>query len=159
MCNGPSVDRARESTKRTGDPIAHSLLKMDKGFHKRICQKFDICYLIYKQNLAFTKYPETQIWKLGKESILVYHISPRIQLLTSTHFIAESQSQQFIESMSSRHFYSFLTDGSTDVGNVDNEVIAVVYCKRDDKAAEIKSYGRYVSVPAPHRMIEWTTMA
>lgn len=66
------------------------------------------------------------------------------------HFIAQSQRQRFIEdTMTSCNFYSFLMDGSTDAGNIDNEVIAVLYCQRDSKAAEIKSYVRYFSTQAP----------
>ena len=34
-------------------------------------------------------------------------------------YLATTQHQEFLESLSSSHFYSFLMDGSTDKGNVE----------------------------------------
>ena len=38
-------------------PIAHSLLIMDKMTQDRINKKFDICYVMGIECLAFAKYP------------------------------------------------------------------------------------------------------
>ena len=37
-------------------PIEHSLLSMDKTVHDRM-MKFDICFVMAKENMAFQKYP------------------------------------------------------------------------------------------------------
>lgn len=44
---------------------------------------------------------------------------------TFTRYIAESQRQNFLQSFSSLNFYSFLMDGSTDVGNVEDELVLI----------------------------------
>ena len=40
-------------------------------------------------------------------------------------------------------------DGSTDASNVEQELVVLLSCKRDDTAAEIKSYARFFSVATP----------
>ena len=38
-------------------PIARSLLSLDAQTSEQLQRKFDICYVLAKQNMAFTKYP------------------------------------------------------------------------------------------------------
>ena len=63
-----------------------------------------------------------------------------------THYIAESQRQSFYESLTQSNFYSFLMDGSTDAGNVEDELVLVQYCIQNDAAQEIRSSVRFLSV-------------
>ena len=46
-----------------------------------------------------------------------------------TGYIATSQSQEFFKLLSSCHFYSYVMDGSTDRGTVENEPM---YCHKHD---------------------------
>lgn len=66
-----------------------------------------------------------------------------------TLFIAESQCQVFLHMLSAAPFYSFLMDGSTDAGNVEDELIAILYCFMDDVAQEVRSCGRYFALEVP----------
>ena len=66
-----------------------------------------------------------------------------------THFIAKSQRQIFLSSLSSNPFFSFLVDGSTDSGNIEQELVFVLYSYKDDTAKEIRSCTRYLSVVSP----------
>ncbi len=59
-----------------------------------------------------------------------------------THFIAEAQSQNFICSLSDT---SFLMNGTTDAGNVEDELVVALCCKKDDVSREIKSCARHLS--------------
>ena len=66
-----------------------------------------------------------------------------------THYIAENQHQYFFaQEFSLVKFFSFLMDGSTDASNTENELIMIVFCKKDDDAQQIMSCIRYVSVEA-----------
>ena len=42
-------------------------------------------------------------------------------------------------------------DGSTDAGNIEQEMIFVLYCKRDDKAKMMRSHTRYLALLSPTR--------
>ena len=71
--------------------------------------------------------------------------------LHKTKDIAENQQQQFICFLSKAQYFSFLMDGSTDIGNVEDEVVALVYHTKDDATEEIKSCARYFSVQVPEK--------
>ena len=49
--------KATNTALTTYAPIARSLLSMDKSLEERMGKKFDICYVLSKENLAFRKYP------------------------------------------------------------------------------------------------------
>ena len=40
-------------------------------------------------------------------------------------------------------------DGSTDAGNVEDELVVILYCYRDDTAQEARSRARYLSLEVP----------
>ena len=67
------------------------------------------------------------------------------------HYIAESQRQDFHHQLSSCHFYSMLMDGSVDKGQVENELMVILYCNRDDTSQEMKTCAQYYSVLEPAR--------
>ena len=68
-----------------------------------------------------------------------------------TYYIAEAQRSMFLQSLSQVNFFSFLIDGSTDAGNIEQEMIFVLYCKRDDKAKIMRSHTRYLALLSPTR--------
>ena len=68
-----------------------------------------------------------------------------------THFIAESQRQQFLHSMSGNIFFSFLMDGSTDCSNIGVEFVLVVFCKKDDSVSEVQTRTRYLALVKPDK--------
>ena len=61
--------------------------------------------------------------------------------------IAESQRQSFLAGFPS----SFLMDGSTDAGNIEDELVLVQYCKKDEATEEIRSCMRYISLEVPQK--------
>ena len=85
--------------------------------------KFDLCYLMAKEGIAFEKY--VVLYELearhGADLSYAYKTAPSAKLFT--HYIAESQCQQLLQlqTLSETMFYSFLMDGITDAGNVEQE--------------------------------------
>ena len=132
-------------------PIARSLLVLDDREKGKMKRKFEICYVLAREGLAFLKYPsfhalaERQGVELGSS----YKIADSARIFT--HFTAESQRQQFCQSLSttSTLFFSFLLDGSTDAGNVEQELVFMLFCYKDDNAKEIRSCTRYLAVVNP----------
>ena len=129
--------------------IARCFSKMDATTQERLKKKFDVCYLLAKENMAFVKYPA--ILELeerhGVDVGFAYRTKDSAKVFT--HYIAENQRQYFFaQEFSSVKFFSFLMDGSTDASNTENELIMIVFCKKDDNSQEMKSCIRYVSVEA-----------
>ncbi len=124
-------------------PIAQSLLSMDKSFQERMGKKFDVCYMLAKENLAFRKYPAIHELESRHGVDLGQSYATKDSAKLFTHYIAESQRTAFMESLSTAHFYSFLMDGTTDAGNIEDELIVIISFCKDDTAGEVGSFARY----------------
>ena len=68
---------------------------------------------------------------------------------TFAHYIAESNRQQLLEKLAQAKFFSLLIDGSTDTGNVDNELFMVVWCDCDGADEKIHTRTTYFHVGRP----------
>ena len=77
-------------------PISHLLTSMDETTKKRMGKKFDICYVMAKENLAFAKYPALEA-RHGVDLGFAYKTKDSAK--NFTHYIAESQRKQFIFSL------------------------------------------------------------
>ena len=121
-------------------PIARALLVLDDQEKERMKRKFEICYILAREDIAFLKYApfHALVERQGVEIGSSYRRADCAK--TFTHFIAESQQQNFLHSMmSTTKFFSFLMDWSTDAGNTEVELVLVLYCQKDDVAHEIIS--------------------
>ena len=93
--------------------------------------RFDVAYVMAKESIPFAKYPSlVQLEKRhGVELGHAYNTQESAKKFTGC--IAKTQRQAFLSSFfSTSHFYSLLMDGSTDAGNVEDEVIVLVYCNK-----------------------------
>ena len=129
-----SADQAKARNKPITSyaPIARSLLVMDKTLEEKMCKKFDICYLLPKENLAFRirKYPAIHELETRHGIDLGQKYAIKDSAKTFTHFIADSQCSAFLESLSTAHFFSFLMDGTTDAGKIEDELVVIMtFCR------------------------------
>ena len=132
-------------------PIARCLLRMDQTSKERMCKKFDICYVMTKENMAFRKYPVLHELEIRRGVDLGPAYRTKDSAKNFIHYIAEAQRHTFMEDLPSVHFFSFLMDGSVDVGKVEDELIVILYCMKDNSSEEIWSCTRFFSVQAPSR--------
>lgn len=135
--------------------IARCLFTLDGDTRGRLRKKFDLCYLMAKEGIAFAKYPALHALEVRHEVNLgtAYAIPDSAKLFTS--YLANSQRQAFLTSVLGRsHFYSFLMDGTTDAGNQEDELIVLQHFFKDDLAREIRSSTQYFSVHTKKLMPE-----
>ena len=114
-----------------------------------MCKKFDICYVLAKENLAFRKYPAIHQLESRHGVDLGQSYTTKDSAKSFFHYIAESQRTAFINTLSTMHFYSFLMDGTTDAGNVEDELIVIMGFQKDDTAGEVGTFARYFSLEVP----------
>ena len=93
-------------------PIARCLLRMDQTSKEQMHKKFDICYVMTKENMAFRKYPALHELEIRHGVDLGPAYRTKDSAKNFTHYIAEAQRHTFVEDLSSVHFFSFLMDGS-----------------------------------------------
>ena len=118
--------RASQESISAYAPVAKSLLHIEKSERTRLLKKFDLCYILAKE----VKY--SVLAKLEKRhgvDIGTYLNKARAQEFT--HYIAESQRLQLRRKLMGAKFYSAMIDGSTDAGNIDDELVMVQYCALD----------------------------
>ena len=143
------VRKAANEPIKMYSPLARCLLSMDETTKKRMEKKFDIAYLLAKENLAFMKYPAVYQLEAKHNVDLGIAYKTKESAKSFVHYIAESQRASFIRSLSKCRFYSFLMDGSTDSGNIEDELIVIMYCIKDDVAEKVKSCARFFEVQVP----------
>ena len=80
----------------TYSPIAHSLLVMHKMVQECMKRKFDICYIMAKENLGFRKYPALHELEERHGVDLGFAYKTDVSAQTFTYYIAESQRQTFL---------------------------------------------------------------
>ena len=73
--------------------------------------------------LAFSKYPSTCELETQHGVDVGATYTNENAIKTFCHFIAESQREELAESLSNAKFFSLLMDGSTDKGNIDDELL------------------------------------
>ena len=56
-----------------------------------------------------------------------------------------------MEALSSTFFYSFIMDGSVDAGRIEDELIVILYSRKENSSEEIQSCTRFLSVQMPSR--------
>ena len=126
-------------------------MNMDAATKERMKRKFDICYVMAKEGMAFSKYPALYDLESRHDDDLGIAYKNDVSAKSFTHYIAQSQRQHFLCSLSNSHYFSFLMDGTTDSGKVEDELVVVLHCKKDDVAKEIKACARYLSVVTPNK--------
>ena len=132
-------------------PITKSLLAMDKSLQEKMSKKFDICYVLAKENMAFSKYPAIHELEIRHGIDLGHSYATKDSAKLFTHYIAESQRSAFMRSLSIVHFYSLLMDGTTDAGNIEDELVVIMTFCKDEVAGEVRSFARYFSIEVPTR--------
>ena len=95
-------------------PVARSLLNLGDTEKVRLKRKFDVCFTMAKEGLAFEKYvPTCELEERHDVDIgMAYKTAPSASQFT--HFIAQSQHHRFLEDLAGKKLYSFMMDSSTD---------------------------------------------
>ena len=66
-----------------------------------------------------------------------------------THYVAQSQWQQVLETIVQVMLFLLLIDGSTDKANIDNEIFMAVWCDTDGSDEKIHTQTSYFHVGRP----------
>ena len=146
-------DQAKERNQSlaTVAPIVGSLSKLDVTARERLRRKFDLCFVLAKEGIPFTKYAPFHQLEVRHEVDLGLSYTNDVAAKCFSHYIAESQWKSHADFVQENvPYFSFLMDGTTDVSKMEDEAVVMLYCKKDDFTKEIKSCTRYLSVANPN---------
>ena len=140
--------QAESSGLSTSDyaPIAKAFNKLPDDEREKLKLKFDIANFVAAENLPFVMYPKIcQLESHHGVKIGTSYVNENAGK-EMIHFTAESKRQELQKKLANAKFFSLLLDGSTDTGNIDNEIILVVWCDKDTSDEKIHTRMAYVSV-------------
>ena len=130
-------------------PIAQLLQGLSVDERAKLSKKFDIAYFAATEKLAFTKYPSIcQLEARHGVDIGTSYLNKSAGM-TFCHFITESRRQELRTILSSAKFFSILMDGSTDKGNIDDELFLVLYCDTNGSDEKVHTQMSYFTVARP----------
>ena len=113
--------------------------------------KFDIAYLIAKEHLAFAKMaPLCDLLERHGVNIGTGHKNQKA-CATFIDFIALERQQAIVNSLASAKFFSLQLDGSTDVGNVEDEVFLAVFCDLHSADGRLHVHNEFLTIRRPSR--------
>ena len=119
--------------------VGRSMSTMDEETRARMRHKFDVCYVMAKHSIPFAQYPA--LLELEKQhGVDIGHAY-------NTPASAKSFSR-FISMFHESRFFSLLMDGTTDAGNVEDELLVIRF---RSKAQEVVSCTQYLSVHSPEK--------
>ena len=130
-------------------PIAQAFNKLSDDEREKLRVKFDIAYFIATENLPYTKYPklcelETRHGVRVGTSYVNENAGKEF-----IHYIAELRRQELKQTLANAKFFSLLLDGSTDTGNIDDEVLLLVWCDRNGRDEKVHTQMEYFTVVRP----------
>ena len=130
-------------------PIARALHKLSNEERARLRRKFDIAYFVATEKLSFLKY--SRICELEKKhgvDLGTSYVNEHAGR-TFIHYIAEARKEELIDLLRKADFFSILLDGSTDKGNIDNELMMVVWCDINAEDEKVHTRISYFNVIRP----------
>ena len=122
------VDSAKAKGESTAmvSPIAACFSTLDET-RAKIKRKFDVCYLMAKENIPFVKYPALLELETRHGVSLGLAYSTDFSAQSFTSYIALTLRAAFVDKLSTQSgFFSFSMDGTTDAGNLD-ELVVITY--------------------------------
>ena len=130
-------------------PIAQSLSVLSDDVKAKLRVKFDIAHFVATEKLAFSKYPQICSLEAHHGVDVGTSYTNEAACKTFCHYIAESKRDDLSKCLSRAKFFSILMDGSTDSGNIDDELFLVLWCDVDGSDEMVHSRMSYFTVARP----------
>ena len=91
-------------------------MKLDATARERLHRKLDLCFVLAKEGIPFTKYVPFYQLEVRHEVDLGLLYTNDVAAKSFTHYIAESQQKSYTDFFKENvPYFSFLMDGTTDV--------------------------------------------
>ena len=129
--------------------IAQVFNKLGYDEREKLQVKFDRAYFVATENLPYTKHPK--ICELETRHVVnigTVYVNENAGK-DFMHYIAESRRRELKQTLANARFFSLLLEGSTDVGNVDDEVFLAVWCDCTQSDEKVHTRMKHFTVMRP----------
>ena len=127
-------------------PIARAFEKMDVSIMASVKRKFEIAYYICKRHLPFTEMgPMCSLEEKHGVNLDTGYKNDKA-CAVFVEFIAQERREALVNAISK---VSIQADGTTDKGNIEEEMFHVVYCDFQLSDTKVQVYSRFLAVRQP----------
>ena len=122
-------------------PIARAFSSLDPSAEEKMKKRFDIAYWLCKEKLSFSKMTSLCEIEIRHGVDLGTGYKNNQACASFVHYIAKEQRDQLRSVLAKSRFFSIQGDGSTDSGNVEDELFVVLYFdpSRSDGRVHVRS--------------------
>ena len=130
-------------------PIAKALSTLDASSEQRLKRKFEIAYMLCKQNLPFTKM--APICELEERHGVDLGSGYKNDQACATFvgYIAQEQRELLASALGKVRFFTIQADGSTDSANMEEELFLVLYFDPHATDGKIHVQDKFLTVRQP----------
>ena len=104
-------------------PIVVALTSLSEDEKVRLRHKFNIAYWLAVEKISFWKFPSICYLETRHGVNVGTTYTTETAAKSFTGYIAQAQRNELAVNLQKAKFFSLLLDGSTDAGNVDNELL------------------------------------
>lgn len=124
------------------------LCQLSPSQRTQLQNKFDIAYFTAIEKIPFRKYPRIcELEARHRVSRTAY--TNEVSCKTFTQYIADAKRKELLNKLKKVKFVSVLIDGSTDKGNVDDELFMAVWCEHNSSDETIHTKTTFFHVEKP----------
>ena len=143
------IQRGKGVSVTAAAPIVVALNTLGDEERARLQKKFDITYYLSKEKLPFRKYPGICELEARHGVNIGNAYTTEKASKGFAHFIAEASRMKVVTQLKNCKFLSILLDGSTDSGNVDNELLMAVHFDREGADEKVSTKISYFRISRP----------
>ena len=125
------------------------LSTMDEAAREKMKRKFDVAFVLAKNNLPMNKMRAICDLEERHGVDLGQGYKNNQACATFIEYIAMEQKQGLISTLSMVKFYSIQADGTTDTGNIENELFLIVYLDYNSSDGRVRVLNKFLTVRRP----------
>jgi len=130
-------------------PIVVALNNLSEDERVKLRHKFDIAYWLAMEKISFRKFPSVCELEARHGVNIGSTYTTETAARSFTSFIAQAKRNELADKLQAAKFFSLLLDGSTDAGNVDNELLLAVWFDKDGVGEKVYTRTSYLCISRP----------
>ena len=145
----------RQTTTATGQsstsnaPIVVAFTSLSEDKMVRLRHKFNIVYWLAVEKIPFRKFPSVCDLEARHGVNIRITYTTETTANSFTGYIAQAKRNELVVNLQKAKFFSLLLDGSTDAGNIDNELLLVVWFDMDGVGEKVYTRTSYLCISRP----------
>ena len=137
---------ATRQSSTSNAPIVAALTSLSEDEKVRLRHKFDTAYWLAVEKIPFRKFPSVCDLEARHGVNIGATYTTETAASSFTGYIAQAKRNKLVVNLQKAKFFSLLLDGSTDAGNIDNELLLVVWFDKDGVGEKVYTRTNYLCI-------------